>query len=197
MNQFYKKYNTPIFLFLILEKINSTFWTSETNLPNHFFFFIPKNYAYILAQILHKEYFFSQSYLVEVSAIDSNYLKNQNIFLNFKNNFNCNLIVFYTYYAVFLKSRLTFFFLQNSYTKQITLNSIDKIYRNANWAEREASEMYNINYTWKSDTRKLLIDYSKNEYPLLKDYPSEGFQDVHFNFFEGQVTTIKTETVEL
>lgn len=197
MNQLYKKYNTPIFLLLILEKINATLWTSETNLPNHFFFFIPKNYSYIAAQILHKEFFYSYSYLLEVSAIDSSYLKNSNIFINFKNNFNSSLIVFYTFYLIYLKARLTFFFLQNSNNNQFTINSVDKVFRNANWAEREASEMYNINYTWKSDTRKLLIDYSKNEYPLLKDFPSEGFQDVHFNFFEGQVSTAKTEVVEL
>jgi len=57
--------------------------------------------------------------------------------------------------------------------------------------------MYNINYQWKNDTRKILIDYCKNEYPLLKNYPSEGFQDVFYNFFEGQVTVSRNEVVEL
>jgi len=77
------------------------------------------------------------------------------------------------------------------------LNSIDKIFKNANWVERETSEMYNINYIWKNDTRKILIDYSKNEYPLLKNYPSEGFQDVFYNFFENQITVNRNEVVEL
>ena len=75
--------------------------------------------------------------------------------------------------------------------------SIDKIYKNANWLERETSEMYGILYYNKNDTRKLLLDYSKIENPLLKDFPSEGLQDVFFNFFENQVTISKNEIIEL
>ena len=77
------------------------------------------------------------------------------------------------------------------------LHSIDKLFKNANWLERETSEMYGILFTWKTDTRKLLLDYAKHENPLLKDFPSEGFQDVFYNFFENQVTVNKNEVVEL
>ncbi len=101
------------------------------------------------------------------------------------------------YYILNLKLRLTFLFLPSSNQNLSSINSIDKIFKNANWVERETSEMYNINYIWKNDTRKILIDYSKNEYPLLKNYPSEGFQDVFYNFFENQVAVNRNEVVEL
>ena len=45
--------------------------------------------------------------------------------------------------------------------------------------------------------RKLLLDYSKIENPMLKDFSSEGIQDVFYNFFENQVTINKSEIVEL
>ena len=49
--------------------------------------------------------------------------------------------------------------------------------------------MFGINYFNKKDVRKLLIDYSSFENPLLKTYPTEGFFDIFYNFFEDQVVT--------
>jgi NADH:ubiquinone oxidoreductase subunit C len=57
--------------------------------------------------------------------------------------------------------------------------------------------MYGFFFSLKKDGRKLLLDYSKIENPLIKDFPSEGFNNVFYNFFFNQVTTIKNEVVEL
>ncbi|MBK8208549.1 MAG: NADH-quinone oxidoreductase subunit C [Planctomycetes bacterium] len=57
--------------------------------------------------------------------------------------------------------------------------------------------MYGIHFINKRDTRKLLLDYSKNEYPLLKDFPSEGLQEVFFNVFNSQVSINRSEVIEL
>lgn len=57
--------------------------------------------------------------------------------------------------------------------------------------------MYGVFFFFKQDGRKLLLDYSKIENPMLKHFPSEGLADVFYNFFFNQVTTIKNETVEL
>jgi NADH:ubiquinone oxidoreductase subunit C len=191
------KYQFPLFLFLILEKSNINFWTSKVNSPNHFYCMIDKNWIYLVNQLLRKEFFLNSSMLIENSAIDCNYLSKNNVFLNFNGLLSNNLIVYYMYYILNLKLRLTFLFLPSSNQNLSSINSIDKIFKNANWVERETSEMYNINYLWKNDTRKILIDYSKNEYPLLKNYPSEGFQDVFYNFFENQVAVNRNEVVEL
>lgn len=193
----YNKYQFPVFIFLILEKSNINFWTSKVNTPNHFYCLVDKNWIYLLNQLLRKEFFLNSSMLIENSGIDAKYLSKENILLNFKNSLNNNILVFYTYYILNLKLRLTFLFLPSSNNSINSINSVDKIYKNANWVERETSEMYNINYQWKNDTRKILIDYSKNEYPLLKTYPSEGFQDVFYNVFEGQVSASRNEVVEL
>jgi NADH dehydrogenase (ubiquinone) Fe-S protein 3 len=63
--------------------------------------------------------------------------------------------------------------------------------------ERETSEMFKISFLNKTDTRRLLLDYSKHENPLLKDFPTEGFNDVFYSFFEDQVIYNTTTVVEL
>lgn len=77
------------------------------------------------------------------------------------------------------------------------ISSIDKLFKSASWLERETGEMFRISYNLKIDSRRLLLDYSKQENPLLKDYPTEGFNDVFYNFFEDQVVYNNSTVVEL
>jgi NADH:ubiquinone oxidoreductase subunit C len=57
--------------------------------------------------------------------------------------------------------------------------------------------MFRVSFSLKTDPRRLLLDYTKKENPLLKDYPTEGFNDVFYNFFEDQVTYNNSTVVEL
>jgi NADH:ubiquinone oxidoreductase subunit C len=57
--------------------------------------------------------------------------------------------------------------------------------------------MFRVSYDLKIDSRRLLLDYSKQENPLLKDYPVEGFNDAFYNFFEDQVVYNTSTVVEL
>lgn len=194
----YYEYKLPINLFLILERSSILMWKSKTLHQNHYIFFIDKNWNYTLNLILRNELFLSESFLIESSAIDTiSYTKKSN-FLNFfwKNN---KLLTFYTYYFYALKLKLTYLLIVNNYINNNYnyISSIDSIYKSAGWVERETSEMYGIHYINKRDTRKLLLDYSKSEYPLLKDFPSEGLQEVFFNTFNNQVSINRTEVVEL
>lgn len=130
--------------------------------------------------------------LIESSAIDTlNYKSN---ILNLISN-NNKYILFYNYFNNFLKTKITFLFIISKYKQNII--AIDKIYSNANWLERETSEMYGLNYKWKQDTRKLLLDYIKIESPLLKSFQCEGTQDIFYNLIDNQVIAVKNEVVEL
>jgi len=86
--------------------------------------------------------------------------------------------------------------LYNFYKKN-RVASVDKLYKNASWVERETSEMFGINYYNKKDIRKLLLDYSKIEHPMLKDFPVEGFSEVFYDFFEDQVVFSNSDSIEL
>ena len=86
--------------------------------------------------------------------------------------------------------------LYNFYAKN-KMTSVDKFYKSANWVERELSEMFGINFCNKKDIRKLLLDYTKIENPLLKDFPTEGFSEVFYDFFEDQVVFVNNDSIEL
>ena len=191
----YKNYLFPLQIFLILEKMNILFWNSKNLIINSYVCLINYKWFYTLNLILRSELFLNNSILIENTAIDIRFFNkmsnNLNIFFS-----NQKLLGLYTYYFLDLKLRINFLVaLQNNYKPY--LHSIDKIYPNASWLERETSEMYGILYYFKYDIRKLLLDYSKLENPLLKDFSSEGAHDIFYNFFENQVVLSKSESVEL
>lgn len=194
-----KKYMQPIQLFIVFEKLNTKLWLSKKLNINHSLILIPQNWFYAINVFLKKELFLNNITLVENTAIDisnynltSNNLENYDLLNYFYKN---NLILLYNYYNYFCKNKITFFIILNNLSKSI--DSIDRLFNNANWLERETSEMYGINYRWKTDTRKLLLDYSKIENPMLKEFQSEGNQDTFYSIFENQVITLKNEVIEL
>lgn len=187
---FYNKYQTPIQIALVFEKLNIISWTSSKLTPNHYVYYIPNSWFYAINCFLKNETFFSLSNLTEGSSVDTlNYLNLlENVDFFFKKN---RLITFYSYYFYNLKLKLTFFFSNSNNL------SIDNLYLNANWIERELGEMYGVYFFKKNDTRKLLLDYTKTEAPLLKDFPVEGYTDAFFNILSEQVVFLQNETVEL
>jgi len=190
----YKKYNFPINIFLVFEKITPVVWSSKVLQPNNFYIFMNSEWFYSLNVFMKNELFFFNSTLLENSAIDCLKYSNTNkISFLFKKN---RILIFYLYYFYALKMKINFLINYNFFEKSRFV-SIDSIYPNANWLERETSEMFGINYSFKKDVRKLLLDYSKLENPLLKDFPSEGFNDVFYNFFEEQVCFRTNNVVEL
>ena len=191
----YKKYIFPINIFIVFEKLNTNIWSSKLLKPNHYFLLINKNWFYSLNLFLKHELFFSNSTLIENSAIDT--LKFSKINDNLEFFFKKNIIIIFNYYYFYnLKLKLNIIMLYNFYKKN-KLSSIDKLYKNSSWLERETSEMFGINYYNKKDIRKLLLDYSKVENPMLKDYPVEGFSETFYDFFEDQVVFLNNDSIEL
>lgn len=184
------KYKFPLNIFISLEKINPIIYTSEKLTPNHFVVFIENKWFQSLNIFLKNEMFYNNSTLTESSVIDT--LKYNTMFPEIDFIKRNRFIVYNIYYTYFAKIRLTIITTTNS---QIT--SIDKIYKNANWLERESSEMYGVHFVGKRDARPLLLDYSKNEFPMLKDFPTEGVNDIYYNFFENKLTFVKNEFIEL
>lgn len=191
-NKFSYDYKIPTQLFIILEKMDVAVFSSETLTPNHYIIYLNKNDFLLLNGILKNEFFLSKSILVENSAVDT---LNYNNFTELTTIVSINRILpYYIYYLYSIKTKLTII-LYNEDNKSI--ESVDTIYKNANWLERETSEMYGIYYKNKKDCRKLLLDYTKDENPLLKDYPTEGYNDIFYNFFEDQVIFDSANVVEL
>jgi len=61
------------------------------------------------------------------------------------------------------------------------IDTIEGIFPNANWKEREMWDMFGITFDGHSDPRRILMPYDWQGHPLRKDYPL-GYEEPQFSF---------------
>jgi hypothetical protein len=62
-----------------------------------------------------------------------------------------------------------------------SLNSITELFLNANWLEREISELHGIFFLGKKDLRNLMLPYGDTSSPMRKSFPSIGIKEIFYD----------------
>tara|TARA_Y100001980_G_C14541410_1_gene319384 strand:+ start:1295 stop:1915 length:621 start_codon:yes stop_codon:yes gene_type:complete len=75
-----------------------------------------------------------------------------------------------------------------------SIPSIVNIFPAAEWYEREAYDLYGINFSNHPDMRRMLTDYNFQGFPLRKDFPLTGYTQVRYDDTQKRVIQ---EPVEL
>jgi len=97
-------------------------------------------------------------YLVNLSGVDN------------KTNFN----IVYHLYSVPLKHRVVLKVVLEG-RENPEVDSIERVWKSANWHEREAFDMFGINFKGHPNLIRILSPYDWEGYPLRKDYKTPEF----------------------
>jgi NADH-quinone oxidoreductase subunit C len=59
--------------------------------------------------------------------------------------------------------------------------TVESVFPNANWREREVYDLFGIDFRSHSDLRRIMLPQDWEGHPLRKDYPL-GYEEVQFSF---------------
>ena len=69
----------------------------------------------------------------------------------------------------------------------LSIDSVIEVWRCANWYEREAFDLFGIQFQGHPDLRRLLTDYGFIGHPFRKDFPLSGHVEMRYDEEKGRV----------
>jgi len=74
--------------------------------------------------------------------------------------------------------------------------TVEKIFPNAGWYERETWDMFGIFFQENQDLRRILTDYGFEGYPLRKDFPLTGYVECRYDDTQKRVVVEPLEMTQ-
>lgn len=78
----------------------------------------------------------------------------------------------------------------------VVVPSIQNIFLNSSWAEREAWDMYGLHFKGHKNLWRLINDYGFSGYPLRKDFPLTGFVEVVYEGAKKRLTRTRVQLAQ-
>lgn len=73
--------------------------------------------------------------------------------------------------------------------KVATIGSINMIFINSNWWEREIWDLFGIYFISHPDLRRILTDYGFEGHPLRKDFPLSGYVELRYDIIKKRLVS--------
>jgi hypothetical protein len=154
----------------ICNRVSFLILKSENIHNNNLIIFIPSFFYYYINLFFKYSYFFKFFSVLDLGIYEiPSKNKDKNIqWCIYKDSNDCLLFLF----SIVLNAQI---------------KSIEFIFRNAKWLEKEASEFFNIFFLNKKDRRTLFLIPLLYESPLRKKFPLVGFYEIFVCFYTKKI----------
>lgn len=187
--------NYKLFFKYILFHTNQIFLKYIHRNDKNLNLYLTENNLYFLILHIKLSSLFYSTQLCEIFSYEVPYNNNNRISIENENKKNekiiplvNNSIIVYNFHSILYQQRFFIFSIlnnkQNIKNNSITwnsLNSITELYLNANWLEREVSELHGIFFNNKKDLRNLMLTYGDTSAPMRKSFPSIGVKEIFYD----------------
>lgn len=166
---------------------NTTFFSIKNKYHMHIFYL--GIYDLMFSLHLRLSQIFYATSLLDIFAYNLNckFINNDLTNNNYENN--CNIVVKIFNQWVYNFNYSLFTLIKSSIT------SIETLFLNTIWLEREYSELNGIFILNKNDNRNLLLQYNDSTNPLMKSFQVIGIFELFYNLFLNTIIKQKTNTL--
>lgn len=166
-----------LILTYLLNGLPSSFTQSKAKNFKKTTLIIPSSYLYYLSVHFKLSTVWYSTQLIEIFSYEVGYQPLTTLLTS--STSSSKLVLVYNFHNLFTQERLFLFTTGSS--SSFGVKSVSALFSNANWLEREVSEMSGVSFSGKQDLRNLMLAYGDASTPLRKSIPSIGFKEISFD----------------
>ena len=190
--------NFKIYFNYILNQSPFFFISYNTQNKKHISVAVPYSSLYLLTLHLRLSTLTYSSQLVDIFSYELplTYLNSVPADKKFLNKASSSsLLIIYNFHNLLIHTRYVLFTLNFSqHLNFLNIKSIVELFPNANWLEREVSELYGLSFENKKDTRNLMLQYGDTSAPFQKFLPSIGLKEMFYDSINDLICQTRVTT---